>query len=435
MNKKQSETIDEINKALATKDFINNHKDQPKDFTRDRVLKFVVIFMIILRNSAKSLQLALNELFTQGIIPSVVTSSAYVQARKKFKYTAFVELNERIIRIYYSDDEIKRWKGYRCLGVDGSKIILPNTQEMREEFGEIKIKNQVMEESYASATFECCYDVLNHIAIDCKLARGHSYEVDLACDMLDAATKNDLLIYDRGYASYAFLARLVSQNKNYIIRCPKNSFNAAESLFNQRGESWSKVVDLEVPMPQRKKIREQGLPLKIRVRFVSVLLSTGEIEVLVTSLMNNDFTQEDFKEAYHLRWGVEGYFNLVKGRLNLENFTGKTVGSVKQDFWSTIFISNLESILTEDVNEELNTRLTEKQYKKGVNKAVSFNAIKNMAFDIFLNEKDRNKVFERMELLFQTTPIPKRPERSAPRKQFSALQSYNFIKRLKKQVF
>lgn len=83
--------------------------------------------------------------------------------RKKLKHTAFIELNEEAIRIYYEDDKIKRWNGYRVLGTDGSKIILPNTQEMREEFGEIKIRNQQnkpMAESYASALFECCYDII-----------------------------------------------------------------------------------------------------------------------------------------------------------------------------------------------------------------------------------------------------------------------------------
>ena len=118
--------INDLNKTLATEDFINKHKEKPTDFTRDRVLSFAVVCMLILRKSAKSLQLALNEVFAQGIISAVVSANAYVQARKKFKHTAFIELNDQITAFYYAS-EIKRWRGYRCLGVDGSKIILPNT--------------------------------------------------------------------------------------------------------------------------------------------------------------------------------------------------------------------------------------------------------------------------------------------------------------------
>lgn len=429
------ELINELNKALATEDFINKHKDKPTDFTRDRVLNFVVVFMLILRKSAKSLQLALNEIFTQGIIGSVVSSSAYVQARKKFKHTAFIELTDIITKRYYSGDEIKRWKGYRCLGIDGSKIILPNTHKIKEEFGSIKIKNQAMEGSYASATYECCYDVLNRMVVTSVLAPGSSYEVDLAIEILEGTTENDLLIYDRGYASYLFLATLVSQNKNYIVRCPKNSFKTTESLFENSEKTWKKVVFLKAPRSQKKELEGKGLPLEIQVQFVSVVLSTGEIEVLATSIMDNNFKRKDFKEAYNLRWGVEGYYNLIKGRLNLENFTGKTVESVKQDLWSTIFISNLGTILTEDIEDEMNSQLKDDQYEKKINKAVSFNAIKNMAFDILFNENDKSKVFERLELLFRTTPVSKRDDRSPLRKKMSTLRSYIFVRRIKKQVF
>ncbi len=433
VSKKQG-TLDKVNKTVAADEFINKHKGKPTDFTRNRVLKFAVVFMLILRNSAKSIQLALNEIFVQGFISCAVSASAYVQARKKLRHTAFIELNELITTTYYSDDKIKRWKGYRCFGVDSSKIILPNTEEMKKTYGEIKIKNQQMESSYVSATFECCYDVLNHMAVKNILAPGSSYEVDLAIEMLGEESEKDLLIYDRGYASYEFLAALVSRNKTYLVRCPSNSFKAARSLF-KREKEWSKIVDLKAPEDRRNELKEKGLPLEIRVRFVSVILSTGEIEVLATSIMETHFERDDFKEAYYLRWGVEGYYNLIKGRLNLENFTGKTVESVKQDFWSTIFISNLETILTEETEEEMNSQLEDDQYEKKINKAVSFNAIKNMALDILFNEKDKSNVLKKLELLFKTNPVAVRPERSLPRKKFSALRSYNFVKRIKKQVF
>jgi hypothetical protein len=80
--------------------------------------------MQILRKTVKSLQVSLNELLMSNHIASVVTSSAYTQARKKFKHTAFIELNDDIVNIFYSDDSgIKKWRNYRCLGADASKVI------------------------------------------------------------------------------------------------------------------------------------------------------------------------------------------------------------------------------------------------------------------------------------------------------------------------
>jgi len=433
-----------IGAAIKSNNFVDNHKEKPGDFSRNRILDFPVVFMLILKKSIKSLQLILNELFIQKLIGSTVSSSAYSQARKKFKHTAFIELNEGAVKIYYSDNKIKRWNGYRVFGVDGSKIILPNTPEMRKEFGEIKIRNQQnkpMAESYASALFECCYDVLNHVAIKSTLAEGASSELTLATQMLkeqigpQEKQEKDLLIYDRAYGSYEFIANLVHYKKDFVIRCKTNTFKSAtKSLFAGYG-SCSKIVKLKVPSDKRKALEQQGLLTEITVRFVSVVLNTGEIEVLITSLMDPSIKRAEFKKLYFLRWGVEGFFSLVKGRLNLENFTGKSVESVKQDFWSTIFITNVETIFTEETEKEVNHNLKEYCLPKKINKAVSFNAIKNMAYDIFFNDQNKEDAKEILIELFKTNMIVQRTDRDAPRDAISVRKSYNYQRRNKKHVY
>ncbi len=60
-------------------------------------------------------------------------------------------------------------------------------------------------------------------------------------------------------------------------------------------------------------------------------------------------------QLYGVRWGVETFFSRIKGRLCLENFTGKTVESVRQDFWSTVFISNFETLATEGIEDQINS--------------------------------------------------------------------------------
>lgn len=231
---KREQTITNVKKKLEEELFVSKHKSSIKDFTRNRTLTFIVIFMFVFRKSVKSLQLTLNELFINKVIARPVSSSAYIQARKKLKHTAFIELNEDTIGIYYSDNRIKLWKGYRCIGVDGSKIVLPPREEIRKEFGEIKIKSQYTEGIYTGAMFECCYDVLNHIAIKSVLAPASSYEVDLANGLLEEEgfSERDLMIFDRGYACYELLANLTQKSKHYVIRCPKNSFTPAKLLFD-----------------------------------------------------------------------------------------------------------------------------------------------------------------------------------------------------------
>jgi len=98
-----------------------------------------------------------------------------------------------------------------------------------------------------------------------------------------------------------------------------------------------------------------------------------------------------------MRWGVETFYGVLKTGLNLENFTGKTAESVKQDFYAAIYLTGLESVLTREVDEKLEKktcqphrngdketgeRIHKHQHK--VNKAVSFNAIKKSCFQSLL---------------------------------------------------
>lgn len=51
---------------------------------------------------------------------------------------------------------------------------------------------------------------------------------------------------------------------------------------------------------------ETSLNQKIKIRVLIINLSTGEKEILITSLMDQDkYKYEIFKELYHLRWSGE----------------------------------------------------------------------------------------------------------------------------------
>ena len=121
------------------------------------------MFILILKKSVKSLQLVLNEFVLEANKDFSITAGAFTKARKKLKHTAFVELNDDIIRIYYKGDNIKRYRGLRILGFDGSRITLPNSKVIKEEFGTRAVGNTTGTGigEYTRATYMACYDVLN----------------------------------------------------------------------------------------------------------------------------------------------------------------------------------------------------------------------------------------------------------------------------------
>jgi len=64
----------------------------------------------------------------------------------------------------------------------------------------------------------------------------------------------------------------------------------SESNTRNRGPAYRRQVEID----------------PIKCRFICIELSTGEKEVLITSLLDaEEYPYELFEELYHLRWGVE----------------------------------------------------------------------------------------------------------------------------------
>jgi len=391
---------------------------------------------MVLRNSVKSLQNVVNEAMSWlGTGP--VSASAYSQARYKLKHTAFVELNEKaVVGTVYGDGDYRTFWGFRVLAVDGSKIVLPDTEEVCEAFGTIAYSNgknaeTLGERPYALASV--LYDVLNRVALDATLGRADAYEVDLAVSHLDHTRPGDLLVMDRNYPSYRMLAEIVRQERDFVVRCSAASFAVARQMLKGNGPA-SQIVTLTPCAGQAAAISALGLPMAIQVRFVRIRLNTGEWEVLVTSLLDEAlYPTEGFLELYGLRWGVEGFYGLLKTRLELENFTGLGAEAVRQDFYATVYLSGLESILTGPAQERLDAKVV--RHPQTVNRSVSFNALKNEALALLLGNLETEPLLDRLTALFLTNPTLEREGRKPPRTKPSARILLDFHKRQKKHCF
>jgi hypothetical protein len=366
-----------------------------------------------------------------------VTHSAFTQARANLNYTAFIELNQRaVVQTTYNTPDYKQFKGLRVLAIDGSLIRLPRTQSTIDVFGSRPYSNgasssQSGEHTYAMASV--LYDVLNNVAIHSQLTHGDASELNLAIEHLAHTSDNDLLIYDRNYPAYTHLAHLAKRNRKFIMRCSRSSYKTARQMLQGHGDDSKRVI--LTPTHERKAlVIQEDLPTQLELRFVRVRLSTGEDEVLVTNLLDEQvFPTSGFKELYNKRWGIETFFGLLKTRLELENFSGKTPLSIYQDFYASVFLTGMEAILTEDSNLQLASKTTHNPQK--VNHAVSFNAIKNMALDLIVRQKDPEILLKKLTLLFMMNPVQVRPERQVPRIKAGIIQLHNYQKRREKICF
>ena len=437
-----NEALNHIRQLVGDQWFCHQHRADEKAFTRKRYFTFMNSVLFVLQKTVRSVQLHLHSFFESlGQAAPGLTPSAWSQARLKLRHTAFVALNdEAIVNVVYRDPKhphLRLWNGHRLVAIDSSLVRLPNQQDLGEEFGWVECKNNSGEcGRHPQARLSALTDVLNKIGIQTCFEPWTKGERELAQEHIKRMEAWDLGLLDRGFAEYKLWADFVHSDRRFVCRCQANTFGIVNRLFKENQEGRSVIVQLVPHREQLKQVQEAGLPTVLTLRFITVRLKTGELEVLATNLLDEElYPSECFGGLYHHRWGVETYYGLLKGRLDLGNFSGLSAEAIRQDVYATVFVSNLESLLIAPANQQLEQQSQSLKYRQQVNHAVSFHAIKTHIIALLTGTQPMAQVVQKLQQLFLANPTTVRPGRIVPRKKISAWRSYYHQRQVRKVVF
>ena len=324
------------------------------------------------------------------------TKGAFTQARSKLNEKGFMRLNEIAVDTFYDKAEYYTWHHLRLLAVDGTRIMLPNHPTIEEEFGKCSFGPNA-DSKRSMAIGSMLYDVLNQITIDARLAPYKSNnnkkgsERALLEEHMTKLKKGDLLLLDRGYLSFVLFFLLKAQNIEFCVRM-KGSWWKDVREFRESGEK-ERIVTFTLPDKDRKKL--EGYPgsasTPIKCRLVRVELDSGEIEILCTSLIDTkQYPHEQFKELYHFRWNEEEAYKLLKNRIELENFSGKTAKAVKQDFYAKIFLLTLSAAYAHPVEERVRKEFKadgNRKYDQKINRTNAISMTKDILIGVFMKKQ------------------------------------------------
>jgi hypothetical protein len=127
---------------------------------------------------------------------------------------------------------------------------------------------------------------------------------------------------------------------------------------------------------------------------------------------------------------------MLKGRLELENFSGRTVAAVRQDVQAAVLLANLERGLSELAQDALSELSTNAPQPRQVNRSNSYHALKDQVLDLLYRDIPAPIVINQLLRLFQGSPVAVRPKRKVPRRRKPLFnRSYHFQRRVKKMVF
>lgn len=410
--KRLEETINRIKRRIHSKKFMERNRFNEKHFTRKRKMSFIPLVVFMLNIVKKTLQKELT-CFIRAVSKKDknITKSAFSQSRMKFKHTGFIELNEVLLDDFYTDNDVDLWRGFRLLAIDGVKIQLPNSPPIIDEFGGSKNNSEMI---VGLAQASTCFDLLNEMIINSEISHSDTAEYTLALKHFPKTKENDLLIYDRGYDGMWFMFYHLSIKRNFVIRMAENSIMQVRDFFSSNEESRIIEVD-KLHQDSKEQLKKLGIEFKpFNIRLVKVILDNGEIEVLATSLLDEKkYPSTIFKKLYGRRWGIETSYDFLKNNIQIENFTGLTPLSIKQDFYANLFIINLQSLIARDVQEEIDENTKERKHPYKVNRNLSLGFMKDRVVDILMKNDD--KYVQELKELFKIEPLPVRKNRKFPR--------------------
>lgn len=416
MKKEAKNLLKIFKKTIFSRQFLENHRKSKNSFIRNRKMPFPNLILFMLNLVKKSLQRELTEFFSSFSREKNITKSAFCQSRMNLNYTAFIELNDLMINEFYQDSEYKTWNNFRLLGIDGSRLQLPISKEIIENFGCSKNNHETITPMAQSS---CCFDLLNKKIINSEIGRNETSEYELALEHLNKINPlRDLLIYDRGYSGIWFMFYHLFTKKDFLVRMQRNSIKEVQDFFNS--EEKSKIIEIS---KLHDKSSEQLIKREIKfdsfkIRLVKVILDNGEIEVLATSLLDEEkYPSEEFKDLYFLRWGIETEFDHLKNHLMIEDFTGLSSLSILQDFYSTQLATNLQQLIINEAEEELKEEKKNAKYDYKVNRNLATGFMKDRLLEILFTKGDKKKEqkFDELKELFKKNPTPIRKGRSFPR--------------------
>ena len=96
LHERAQHLIGQLRQRLIEPSFCSRHRLRPTDFTREQILTFPVVMLLLLQKSLKSLQAHLHEFLAQlaeGARLAHLSGGALTHARAKLRASAFVELN------------------------------------------------------------------------------------------------------------------------------------------------------------------------------------------------------------------------------------------------------------------------------------------------------------------------------------------------------
>ena len=410
-------------------------KNPEKDFTRDRKLGFVQLIHFFLCMGSGCINHELLKYF-YFLPDEVPTASAFLRQRAKLLPETFHHILTQF-NLRFPPKGL--WGRYSLIAADGCEFNIARNPQDPSTFHPASGRSK---KGFNSLHTISLYDLLSKRYLDVVIQPGRlKNEFAALCQLIDRYIYGGCPIFvaDRGFASHNVFAHALEKGCFFAIRAKDVNTRrllAADSL-PQQIDKWVDVI-LTRSKSKKKRLHPELAPFyryickavpfdfitdscpeyPMRLRVVRFQIAEGVYENIITNLPSDEFSLEQIKHIYHLRWGQETSFRDLKHTIGTANFHSKSPEYIGFEIMCRMTLYNFCTIITMEV--PIKKRTGKWEYQVNLSMAIK------ICFEFLSDRMGPGSVND----LISRYILPIRPDRTYARQlrfQVSASFAYRFI--------
>lgn len=278
-------------------------------------------------------------------------SSAYCRARKKVTTDQLTQIYQQVTNHLERNTSTQDlWKGHNLLAIDGTTFKLMDTAQNQESYPQPSGQKE-----------GCGFPVMGAVAM-VNLSHGgvtqvevcgyQKHDAKVAPSLLPAIEKGDIVLGDRAFCSYEFIARITKERQGHVVmRLSQIRHMKLDWRKGKKLSKYERLVTWKRPKskPQGSNLSKEeweALPEQLTLRYVKLGYENRNgdksMMVVVTDLLDPEiYPGHEIIDLYAQRWEIEVKFRDIKTTLGMEKMAVKTPEMARATLQMSIIVYNL----------------------------------------------------------------------------------------------
>jgi len=240
-------------------------------------------------------------------------------------------------------------EGRRVLVMDGTSIRMPESKANASLY--MQAPQQKPGCGFPLMPVLGLFELNSGTWIGAVKSKGRAHDALLAWRMLRHLREGDILIADRAFGSYAFIAACKARGVDVVMRLHQARDPQVDKGKRVGDNDWHVTWSRPLKAPQGRlaamhKAMHAALPSVLDLRLVKVRtaspgLRTQELQIITTLRDTHAHSAEQIALWYQRRWQVELYFDDIKTSLHMHAFRCKSPHMVVRELLMHMIAYNL----------------------------------------------------------------------------------------------